>query len=71
MQKLRFDYWGSKHDKKLSYMLAFFETHPKEIIDLDKYVVQEHTVCAKGFYTILGFGKTTYYKYKGIYEKGV
>jgi hypothetical protein len=39
MQKLRSDYWGSKHDEKLSYMLALFETCPKEIIDLDKYVV--------------------------------
>jgi hypothetical protein len=44
---------------------------PKKIINLDKYVVQEHIICAKGFYTILGFGKTTYHKYKGLYEKGV
>jgi hypothetical protein len=71
MRKLSFDYWGSKHDKKLSYMLALFETCQNEIIDLDKYVVQERTVCAKGFYTIFGFGKTTYHKYKGLYEKGI
>jgi hypothetical protein len=40
-------------------LLALFETRPKEIIDLDKYVVQERIVYAKGFYTIFGFGKTT------------
>jgi hypothetical protein len=64
MRKLRSDYWGSKHNEKLSYMPALFETHPNKIIDLDKYIVQERTIYAKGFYTIFGFGKTTYHKYK-------
>jgi hypothetical protein len=39
MQKLRSDYWGSKHAENLSYMLGLFEMRPKKIIDLDKYVV--------------------------------
>jgi hypothetical protein len=38
-------------------MLALFVRCLKEIIDLDKYVVQERTVYEKGFYTILGLEK--------------
>jgi hypothetical protein len=69
MRKLRFDYWGSKHDKKLSYMLALFETRPKQIIDLDKYVVQECTICANGFYTIFGFEKLSITSIKDSMKK--
>jgi hypothetical protein len=69
--KLRQDYWGPRHEEKITYMLSLFENRPKYIIDSDKYVFDQRTICAKAFYTVFGVGKITFHKYKRHYREGL